>query len=89
MEEQMCKNCTYYRQHYGLDNERIFRVFCGHCVFGSPKRKRPYNTCENFMQKESTEDGFVSKAYLSKELLRYMMELELFPGIEDALQTEE
>ena len=83
MEDNICKNCEYFRQHYSLDSKKIFRVFCGHCVFGRPKTKRPFNSCENFILKVSKEDAFVSKEYLSKELLRYMMDLELFPGVEE------
>ena len=83
MDNNTCKNCEYFRQHYSLDKRKIFRVFCGHCVFGRVKRKRPYNSCENFVQRESEEDIFVSKEYLSKDLLEYMMRLELFPGVEE------
>ena len=84
MDNNTCKNCEYFRQHYSLDKRKIFRVFCGHCVFGRVKRKRPYDpVCENFASRESQEDPFVSKEYLSKELLEYMMGLDLFPGVEE------
>ena len=83
MDDNVCKNCEHFRQHYSLDSKKIFPVFCGHCVFDRPKTKRPFQSCKNFMRRESQEDPFVSKEYLSKELLKYMMGLELFPGIED------
>ena len=83
MSEQTCKNCAYYIQHYALNDRRIFRVYCGHCAFHNPKHKRPdAKICENFVEAPSREDNFVSKEYLSKQLLQYMMELELLPKIE-------
>ena len=37
-----CKDCEHYIQHYGLDNRRFFKVYCGHCAFGKAKNKDPY-----------------------------------------------
>ena len=84
MDGQICKNCTYYRQHYVLDKKKIFRIYCGHCTKNIKKRKNPDTAaCESFVLAEPDEKAFASKEYLSKELLKYMMGLELFPGIED------
>ena len=86
MENNTCKSCTYFRQHYTFDKRRIFRVNCGHCTYGSPKRKRPYTAaCDNYIYEEPNENGFVSKEYLSKELLQYVLNLEFLPTIEDAV----
>ncbi len=88
MEEKTCKDCKYFRQHYGLDSRGFFRVFCGHCVYERPKRKRPDNTCERFTPGERPEDAFVSKEYLSKELLQYILKMDLLPAIEDAQEKK-
>ena len=79
-----CKECHYYLQCYTFDGRKIFRVYCGHCTFSRPKRKRPdASACENFAPGSSQEDAFASKEYLGKELLQYMIGLELLPEIED------
>jgi len=36
------------------------------------------------MQSVTEENAFVTRAYLSKALLEYMLKLELFPEIHDA-----
>ena len=88
MEDRKCSECVYYRQHYGLDDKKIFRVYCGHCTQGrKPTRKPDRIACEGF-ELARKEDAFVSKEYLSKELLRYILEMELLPEILD-LVTEE
>ena len=85
MNNKACKNCAYFRQHYTFDQRRIFRVYCGHCVFGRPRQKKPDTTaCSNYSPCTPQEDAFVSKEYLSKELLRYMLNLELLPEIDSA-----
>ncbi len=81
---EQCKNCQYYLQHYSLDKRKIFRVHCGHCTFAHPRRKRPdAKACENFSPGPTPEDAFVSKEYLNKELLQYVLNLELLPEIKD------
>ncbi len=83
MVENQCQNCQYYLQHYTFDKRKIFLVHCGHCTFGRAKRKKPdAKPCENFIPGPAQEEAFVSKEYLSKELLQYMLSLELLPDIE-------
>ena len=83
MIERQCKECQYYRQHYTLDKRKIFRVYCGHCTLGRPKRKLPdTKACEDFIFDTAQEDAFASKEYLSKELLQYVLSLDLLPEIE-------
>lgn len=83
MEKKVCKNCAYFRQHYSMDERRVFRVFCGHCT-QSIKRKKPTQAaCEMFEQGKSQEDAFANKEYLSKSFLEYMAKLELLPEICD------
>jgi len=84
MEDKRCQECKYYLRHYTLDANKIFRVYCGHCSFPRPRTKKPdAKVCENFIPGSAPEDAFASKEYLSKELLQYVLNLELLPEIED------
>ena len=84
MENQTCQNCKYYRQHYGLDETGIFRVYCGHCTCARVKSKKPHQkACENFLLAENRESAFATKHYLSKTLLDWIRQLELLPEIRD------
>lgn len=84
MDKKQCRECQFYRQHYTFDKRRIFRVWCGHCTLVRAKQKLPdAKACENFIPGSAQENAFASKEYLSKELLQYMLSLELLPEIED------
>ena len=84
MKEKTCGECQHYLRHYTFDSRRIFRVYCGHCRFGKPRRKQPdAKACENFKPGQGQEQAFASKEYLSKELLKYLLSLELMPEIEE------
>lgn len=84
MENKLCKDCAHYLQHYALDKNRIFRVYCGHCTFSTARRKLPdAKSCENYTPGEPDETAFVSKEYLSKALLTHVLSLPLLPEIED------
>ena len=87
MDNNFCNTCAYYRQHYTLNHRKIIRIYCGHCTNQKVKVKRPDSkACENYSPSESAENAFVTKEFLSKALLEYMLELELLPEIYD---TEE
>ena len=82
MDNHVCKSCAHYRQHYTFDQRKIFRVYCGHCTYQKIKTKRPdAKACDYYLRSESTEKAFVTKEYLSKVLLEYMLKLELLPEI--------
>ena len=84
MDGTTCNSCMYFKQHYALDERTIFRVYCGHCTYQSVRSKRPdAKICKNYIYKKPDENAFVSKEYLSKRLLEYMLKLELFPTIKD------
>ena len=84
MDNQQCKNCKHYLQHYILYGKSLYRICSGHCIFSKSKNKRPdAKACEKFIQIPSREEAFVKKEYLSKELLKYVLSLELLPEIED------
>ena len=85
MNERQCKECQHFMQHYVFNKRKIFRVYCGHCTFAGARRKLPdASVCENFVPGPDDTDAFVTKEYLSKELLQYVLSLELVPGIEEA-----
>ena len=84
METKQCKMCQYFIQHYGLRSGRLFRVYCGHCTRAGAKRKKPdAQTCEYFIPGEAEGEAFANKAYLTKELLKYVLEMDLLPEIEE------
>ena len=84
MEQKLCKDCEYYRQHYTFDQRKIFRIYCGHCTYMRAKTKHPHSkSCQNFLQRDPNEEPFVKKEYLSKVLLEYMLQLDLLPEIYD------
>lgn len=81
--QKQCDSCVYFVQHYAFDNRKIFRICCGHCVYARPKTKKPHaKACVNYQQRVFDEEVFVSKEYLSKELLEYILKLDLLPTIE-------
>ncbi len=75
MENNRCRNCAHYHQHYALDQRKIFRVYCGHCMQRNTKMRYPDSkVCDAFVPKPPDEDAFATKEYLSKELLRFFVE---------------
>lgn len=88
MGEITCNSCLYYRQHYVLDQRKILRIYCGHCTYARIKTKRPNSkVCEHYVYTSPDETAFVTKEYLSKKLLEYMLSLELLPEITDLQNT--
>ena len=84
MEDQRCRNCNFFIQHYALKDGQLFRVHCGHCTFSRVRRKQPdTSVCENYKPGGANEDAFVTKEYLCKELLSYVLNMELLPDIQD------
>jgi len=84
MDNDFCKSCAYFRQHYTFDQRKIFRVYCGHCTYLKAKVKRPDSkACHNYLRAEAAEERFATKEYLSKQLVEYMLKLELLPEIHD------
>ena len=83
--DKTCQSCHHYKQHYCLDDHRLFRIYCGHCVYLSKsKTKRPYTkACENFMPGKPDTDAFVTREYLNKALLHYVLTLPFLPEIQE------
>ena len=84
MNEQHFKNCEYFIRHYILRDGKIYRIFCGHCTRNSRRKGDPERkACEQFVPGIPDKERFATKEYLSKELLRYVLDMELLPEIED------
>lgn len=84
MSDLCCADCGYYLRHYTFDTRKIFRVHCGHCTLVRARRKPPdAKVCEHFIPGVPPEDAFTSREYLSRQLLDYVLNLELLPEIED------
>ncbi|MBQ6703909.1 MAG: hypothetical protein IJN08_03750 [Clostridia bacterium] len=86
MTQQSCETCDHFRQHYTLSGGKLLKVYCGHCTsFSSVKRKRPHDkACDSFIPAPSDMENFASKEYLTRTLLRRVLELPLLPEIQDA-----
>ena len=82
MSDPTCKDCTHFRQHYGLNDHQLFRLNCGHCVHPPLQTKKPCaRVCSYFEPAPPVKDIFVSKEYLTRELLRRALSMELLPEI--------
>ena len=82
MTENKCRECKYFMQHYGLDGGELFKLHCGHCRHIRAKRRQPDSkACDNF-ERTAEKEQFVTKQYLTKELLRWVLEMELLPDID-------
>lgn len=85
MNEATCKDCKNFLQHYGLNKEGLFWLYCGHCTLPGVRRKRPdTKACKNYVPGTDITEAFIKKEYLSKALLEYMLRLELLPHMDDA-----
>lgn len=84
MDSKKCKDCAHFYQHYGIDHQKIYRVFCGHCAQGRVRKRNPdAAACEMFVPGEADACAFVTKEYLSRALLEHVLSLELLPEIQD------
>ena len=85
MNNETCKTCVHFRQHYILTEGRLMQVYFGHCTFSAPQVKRISNkACENYIYAPPDEDSFADKKYLTKEIIRRLFEMEFLPPIKNA-----
>ncbi|MBR2889178.1 MAG: hypothetical protein IKC09_02745 [Oscillospiraceae bacterium] len=88
MDQEICQNCANYHRHYTFIENRIIRVYCGHCGFPKIKRRMPdAPACQHYIQGQSDRHLFASKEYLSKALIQYITEMELLPEILDMVDS--
>ena len=87
MEERICKQCKHFRQHFVLDSQVCVAINCGHCVYPQIKhRQAKRKACEYFAEREvplNYPDRAEVLHFLTTELLRYVLTLELPPEIVD------
>ena len=84
METKYCKDCAHFHQHYALNKRKLFRVCCGHCTSRNIKKRQPDTiACDDYVFALPDENAFATKEYLSRELLQYLLNLELLPVIEN------
>lgn len=91
MEQEYCRNCVHFKQHYHISGEYGFLIDCGHCVCpGLKHRKATAKACERFVKREKPElpDRKETIHYLTTKVLEYILELELPPIIkEEEMET--
>ena len=80
MDNTTCKTCEYFQQHYIFSDKRFRQAYCGHCKFyrRTKTRKPDAPACENYNPGCEEREVFASKEYLTKELLHYILNLEIF-----------
>lgn len=90
MEGNVCSGCVHFLQHYGMRNNKLYRLYCGHCTAVSVKHRRPdAKACANYARGTAEEEGFVTKEYLSHRLLERVLQMELLPDIHNGNPTTE
>ena len=84
MDKKYCRECKQYVQHYGLFDGKIKEVYCGHCKQGRCKRRLPYDAaCPDFELGIPADKEMVSKEYLTKALLKRVLEMDLWADMKD------
>lgn len=43
-----CEHCQFYIQHYVRVGNSYGKTYCGHCVHGRTKNRKPEDTCQYF-----------------------------------------
>ena len=83
MEEKTCAMCANYYQHYTLTEHGLVSVCCGHCRVSVQRKTKPdRKACEDFVPgTQNKRELFVTKKYLSKKLLQYILDMELLPDM--------
>ena len=80
MEENRCKNCKHFLQHYIMDEGSCAAVNCGHCTVPRLKTRKPdAPACVHYVRRETPAPA--NRHFLTAELLRWIQTLELPPEI--------
>ena len=78
MEQQQCKDCIYYIQHYGKSKKKFKEINCWHCF---KKLRKSDKSCKSFtkrdLKKENTEQEKTTAEYLAniEKLLKEYKEI--------------
>lgn len=51
MDNQMCRDCTHYVQHFVLYRGNYITAWCGHCIHPRLKHRRPDHKACRYYQK--------------------------------------
>jgi len=79
----MCRNCKFFMQHYILDNGKLRWINRGHCTNGKLRDRQAFaKVCAQYEYQSPVEDGYADKEYLSKELLRKVLTMDLLPQMD-------
>ena len=78
MENYSCTDCRHYVHHYAIADERMVDVWCGVCVLGRPKHRKPdQKACDAFEEAQRKVPG---REELKILLLQYLLDLEKQKG---------
>lgn len=87
MKGPLCQNCKHFIQHYGIMDDRIFTINCGHCAVPRLRHRQALSkACEHYEPGAVGLSSFADKKYLSKKLVEYALSMELLPYIEDEIR---
>ena len=93
MEKKVCADCAHFRQHYLLSSDCVKTVNCGHCVHPGLKHRKPQiPACEYYSVRREPAAGECRedvRRFLTTEMLRYILSLELPPQIKEVQQDVE
>lgn len=82
MDKEFCRECKEYVQHYGIFDGKIRKVYCGHCKQIRSKAKRPDDVaCPSFVSGTPEDEKLVSREFLTKELLKRVLEMNLWSDV--------
>ena len=85
MEQEICKFCTHYVQHYALTKSLCITVECGHCTWPRMKGRKPgTKACGHFELRQeplSLPERERVIRFLTVDVLQRILSLELPYGV--------
>lgn len=86
MTEKTCQSCHHFIQHYGIFDGIVRKIYCGHCTHPKHQSKRPdRKACADYAADPSQTGTLVTKRFLTKELLTYVLNLDLWPDDQETI----
>lgn len=88
MEKPVCKDCQHFIQHYGNKDGRFFQLNCGHCKIRKKRQNRPSDhICKLFSPGIPDLMEPVTKEYLTKDILDYILRLDLLSDLLEEIKV--
>lgn len=85
MDDYICGNCIYFRQHYILEVERCTAINCGHCIYPRLKNRKPGSeACANYSARTTPlvlPDREQVIRFLTTEMLQHILDIDLPPEV--------